>query len=71
MFEIGWLVKVDWLSTKGKNRINEHGSVWKVKSISPNSILLESTDGEDYLRWFSFDDDRDFAIIDVLTIPED
>ncbi len=70
MFEIGFLVKVEHLSNHGKNRINEHGAVWEVEKISPSSILLKSTDGEDYRRWFDFNMDRDFAIVDVLTIPE-
>ena len=69
MFEIGFLVKVEPLSNHGKNRINEHGAVWEVEKVSTSSILLKSTDGEDYRRWFDFNMDRDFAIVDVLTLP--
>lgn len=72
MFNVGMLVKIDGVSQHGQNRIDEHGSVWKVESISQSSILLKATDGTDYLRWMMVHgEDRDWALVDVLTIPED
>ncbi len=71
MFEVGFLVKVEGLSQKGKNRINEHGAVWKVKKVWTRKLLLKSTDGKDNWRWVDGAEDSDFMIVDVLPFPED
>jgi len=66
--KIGDLVKVLGRSQLGKNRIAEHGAVWKVVKIWKNDILLNSTDGEDYGRWVKGDDDSDFELLRVVTL---
>ncbi len=59
-------MKVQGISQKGKNRIREHGAIWKiVKELSEvccldnnPGILLESPDG--YQRWIRISEDKDF-----------
>lgn len=61
------LVFVKGISQRGKNRVNEHGAVWKVKKTTINDgVLLESTDGTQYWRWVEPLDDVDFDIVHVL-----
>ena len=59
----GILVVVSGRSQKGKNRISEHGNVWKIKTIQGPKILLESIDGKSNLRWVDGPEDRDFQIV--------
>ena len=62
----GEFVIVGALSQKGKNRIHEHGMVWKVKRCADHAILLESTDGQDYWRWVNHKDDPDFELLKIV-----
>jgi len=71
MLEQGKLLTVSGISKKGKNRINEHGAVWEVIISTAKSVLLKSTDGKNNKRWFDFDHDEDWVLIDLPTIPED
>lgn len=51
------LVKAN--NQKGKNRIIEHGPIWKVIKISINNrILLESTDNKNYWKWVGLPSDN-------------
>ena len=60
-------VVVGGISQKGKNRIHEHGSVWRVRQVDDNhGILLESTDSTFYLRWVDHKDDADFDLIRIV-----
>lgn len=43
-------MKIVGLTQKGKNRIKEHGDVWRVIKVAENGDkLLEAKDG--YLKW--------------------
>jgi len=72
--DIGKFVKVKPVSNKGRNRVNEHGVIWKVRKVWGKKILLEGTmfDGtpRQSLRWVE-DNDPDFVIEEFLgLIPE-
>lgn len=59
------LVVVEGVSRHGKNRISEHGKVWKVKTIDLTyGILLEANDN--YLKWVRNDVDPDFKILKII-----
>ncbi len=66
ILHIGELVVVEGRSQKGKNRIHEHGAVWKCRRAMWNGkFLLESTDGKDNWRWVEWPDDPDFRLVKV------
>lgn len=44
------LVIVEGITQKGKNRVNEHGSCWKIVMDRNGKILLESLN-TGYLKW--------------------
>jgi hypothetical protein len=63
-------VKVSPKSTKGRNRIREHGEIWTVRKQTESAIclngpgmLLEAPDG--YLRWVALPQDPHWNIIEV------
>jgi len=56
--------RMEGISAKGKNRIREHGAVWRVVRNSDQSALLEARDG--YRRWWAYDADEDFRCARVL-----
>lgn len=60
--QVGSLISVRGKSLKGKNRVSEHGSVWKIRKVWGTHILVESTNGKEYLRWIDGPEDKDFAI---------
>ena len=63
---VGEFVLVEGKSQKGKNRVREHGAIWKVRNVRDNGhILLESTDGKDAWRWV-WENDRDFDLIRIV-----
>lgn len=68
---IGSLITVEGKSQKGKNRIREHGRVWKIRKVWGTHLLLESTNGDEYLRWVDGPHDEDFAVTGEVTIPEE
>ena len=64
---VGEFVVVEGKSQKGKNRVQEHGQVWKVRNVRDNGhILLESTDGKDNWRWV-WTNDPDFDLIRIVS----
>ena len=66
---IGSLIKVGGRSQKGKNRIKEHGDVWKIRKVWGTHILVESTNGKEYFRWIDGREDEDFSVLgEVNTI---
>jgi len=60
--DVGSLIVVEGKSLKGKNRVKEHGNVWKIRKIWGTKILVESTNGKEYLRWIEGPNDFDFKI---------
>lgn len=63
----GEFVVVEGISQKGKNRVREHGAVWKVRKVHEHDgILLESTDGKDNFRWVEHNEDADFDILRIV-----
>lgn len=53
-------VKLEGITTKGKNRIKEHGKIWTIISTKTNGdVLFEAADG--YLKWGPL---PDFKIIE-------
>jgi len=65
---ISELVKVHPRSRVGKNRVAEHGKIWKVRKLWLNKVLLESTNGEEYCRWVDGDTDCDFEILRTVQL---
>lgn len=61
--KVGSLIRVSGRSSKGKNRIREHGDTWKIRKVWGTHILVESTNGKEYLRWIDGPEDPDFAIL--------
>lgn len=64
--KVGDFVTVAGKSQLGKNRVNEHGTVWKVRKIWANKTLLESLDGETYLKWVDGPEDIDLTIVNTV-----
>ena len=76
IFWKGDIVEIRGISQLGKNRIREHGVIWKVSNIvvkdmlgimPAGSILLESMDNKDYLRWCQ-PNDRHFHIVRIVDL---
>jgi len=67
--EIGSFVKVNGISLRGKNRVNEHGSIWKILKTWGTHLLVESTDGKDYWKWINGTSDPDFEITREVFLP--
>lgn len=60
------VVEVRGISDEGKNRINEHGSIWKIVKVVNDaplgimpigSVLMESTKDQ-YTRWIKPNDEH-------------
>ena len=71
-FSINQRIKVQAKSSKGKNRINEHGDIWRVKNkiekghwpwVGEDSIMLESIKDGTTARWVNLLEDKDFKLI--------
>lgn len=60
-------VTVKGKSLKGKNRIREHGEIWKVISEQSNKILIESFKNSNNCRWVDFKNDSDMEIINITS----
>ena len=61
------IVTVMPLSSKGKNRIYEHGDRWAIKGFNKsikNLKLMSVRTG--YIRWVDIDSDPDFVIVKPL-----
>lgn len=66
--KIGDLVLVKGRSRHGKNRIHEHGEIWKIRNIWKINILLESIDDKNDFRWVDGPDDCDFEILQKIEV---
>jgi hypothetical protein len=73
---VGELVEVRGISQHGKIRVREHGVIWKVSKVvvgdvlgimPTGSILLESMNGSNYLRWVKPNDEH-FDLIRVVDL---
>ena len=71
-FSIDQIIKVQGKSSRGKNRIIEHGNTWRVKNkfkkdslpwVEEDSLLLESTKDGTTSRWMKVIKDNDFKFI--------
>ena len=71
-FSIDQKIKVQAKSSKGRNRINEHGDIWRVKNkiekghfpwVEEDSIMLESLRDGTTARWVNVIEDKDFELI--------
>ena len=71
-FSISQRIKVQAKSSKGKNRINEHGNTWRVKNkfkkgyfpwVEEDSLMLESIKDGTTARWMNLSEDRDFELV--------
>ena len=71
-FSIDQKIKVQAKSPKGRNRINEHGDIWRVKNkigkghfpwVEEDSIMLESLKDGTTARWVNVIEDKDFELI--------
>ena len=63
------IVKVKGKSSKGKNRVNEHGDQWEVirtdKALCCGDEIshFAASVNTGYTRWFALENDRDFEIL--------
>ena len=71
-FSIDQRIKVQGKSSKGKNRIIEHGDTWRIKKVTKggyypwvekDSLMLESTKDGTTARWVNIIEDKDFELI--------
>ena len=71
-FDIDQRIKVRGKSSKGKNRIIEHGNMWRVKNkfkkghfpwVEEDSVLLESLRDRVTSRWMKIIEDIDFELV--------
>ena len=71
-FNINQRVSIKGTSHKGKTRIKEHGSIWRIKNkvkqgqipwIKNDSILLESLKDNVTSSWLNLIVDKDFKLI--------
>tara|TARA_Y100000310_G_scaffold111567_1_gene109955 strand:+ start:284 stop:514 length:231 start_codon:yes stop_codon:yes gene_type:complete len=71
-FNIDQRIKVRGKSSKGKNRIIEHGNMWRVKNkfkkghfpwVEEDSVLLESLRDRVTSRWMKIIEDTDFELV--------
>lgn len=76
-FEIGQLLKLKGRTRRGKNKISEHGNVWKITDIKPDYLYCESANdtfkvGDIWVkdgRWILIDNDSDFEITNEKPTP--
>ena len=71
-FSINQRIKVQAKSSKGKNRINEHGDTWRIKKVTKggyypwvekDSLMLESVKDGTTARWVNLLEDKHFEPI--------
>ena len=71
-FNIDQRIKVRGKSSKGKNRIMEHGNTWRVKNkigkghfpwVEEDSIMLESLKDGTTAKWVNVTEDIDFELV--------
>ena len=71
-FSINQRIKVQAKSSKGKNRIMEHGDTWRVKNkfqkgqfpwVEEDSLMLESITDGTTASWMNLSEDRDFKLV--------
>jgi len=71
-FSINQRIKVQAKSSKGRNRIKEHGDTWRVKNkfqkghfpwIEEDSLMLESLKDGTTASWMNLSEDRDFKLV--------
>lgn len=56
---------------KGKNRIREHGNVWKIILEKDDSICVESLKNPNMCRWIDIKNDVDMEIVEMTGAPID
>jgi hypothetical protein len=57
-------VELKGLTTKGKNRIREHGSRWVIRRVKNTDIILQAW-SDQYLKW-NYASEPDFEIVKKL-----
>ena len=71
-FSIDQRIKVQGKSSKGKNRIMEHGNTWRVKNkfekghfpwVEEDSLMLESIKDGTTASWVNLTEDKDFELV--------
>ncbi len=67
VISLNHIVVVKGLSKKGKQRIKEHGTKWRVVAFNGrmNRACLESTQTQ-YVRWIDSGIDQDFEVIEII-----
>ena len=71
-FNIDQKIEVRGKSSKGKNRIMEHGNTWRVKNkfekghfpwVEEDSLMLESIKDGTTASWVNLTEDKDFELV--------
>lgn len=69
------LIKLEGKSLKGKNRVREHGEMWRVLKQKDGLVFIEpdkqarEVNNESHtleFRWISINNDKDFTITEVI-----
>lgn len=55
----GDIIRLEGVSLLGKNRIREHGPLWKVSKDTGTMMLMESI-RTGYWKWMEKEEDKDF-----------
>ena len=72
---MGVLLHIKAKSLKGKNRVREHGQLWRLTRTADKVLFtdkpgpwhhLESLRNPNYGRWISENDDPDFVIVERI-----
>jgi len=56
-------VRLQGISGKGRNRVREHGEVWKVLEVDKDCLLVQSLRNSNYVRWVEKAGDFHFVIV--------
>ena len=71
-FSIDQRIKVQGKSSKGMDRIKQHGNTWRVKQVveggyypwvEKDSLMLESIKDGTTASWVNLSEDRDFKLV--------
>ena len=71
-FNIDQKVTVQGKSSKGINRIKQHGNIWRVKQVveggyypwvDEDSLMLESTKDGTTANWVTIKEDKHFSLV--------
>ena len=71
-FSIDQRIKVQGKSSKGKDRIKDHGDTWRIKKVTrggyypwveEDSLMLESTKDGTTARWVTLEEDKHFELV--------